>query len=363
MKQLLLITFLMAVSIVMQAQLEDDFSTDPEAKDWILAQGAQWKPGEGVVMTPAAGGNIPSMIGTPAVNKTFNTVKVCFDIVPVNNNGDMIPYSCNPTFMDVLFVKSSVTSSKDAEKPENIIGRVDNYVLMTGTVTQCLLFTFPPNVQDTAFKVFLSFHDNCGVGGYRIAIDNASIGGVIGTLPVEIIQLNANRNGMNVTVQWTTTFESNNTGFQVQRSNGNGAFETAGFVATRTADGNSNVPLQYQFKEMNTSDAITWYRLVQVDKDGASKVYNAIAVRGMAGSAKTLVYPNPGRSGNMNVLFGSNAIRHIVITDLSGKVIRSYNGFREDNLVINGLRAGNYMLLVTNQATKERQSLKIVIVQ
>jgi hypothetical protein len=172
-----------------------------------------------------------------------------------------------------------------------------------------------------------------------------------GTLPVSLINFNGSRSGSNVILQWTTTFESNNTGFDIQRSTGNGAYETVGFVATKSDDGNSSTPLNYQFREVNMANGNSWYRIVQIDKDGKRTVTPAKGIRGMEEISKVTVYPNPGTSGNMNVLFGSSATRDIMITDLHGKIVKQLNNFRDDNMVISGLRTGVYMLIVTNKAT------------
>jgi hypothetical protein len=486
MKRFLLFILSAIATGALHAQLEEPFNIDPEPRGWILASGAQWKSAEGIVLSPGAGGNDPSMIGTPAVDKTSATVKVCIDISAQNTNGDPISFPCSPTYMDVLFVNSSVNTTKKSVVEANTYARVDNYVL-SNSGTHCVTFTFPANVLAADFKVFLAFHDPCGTGGYRLVIDNISISGVdevcgsggncaptalddvffrgdntelsfnavlygsneqyppagsnvavdvtgtdndqndayeslqwsvvsppdpvlgsvqfnaggavtitrtstavtqltftyqlcdpgglcdqatvtvnwapAGTLPVLLLNYNAARSGSYVTLQWTTSMESNNTGFEIQRTNANGKYEKVGFVATKASDGNSNSSLQYQFKELNTSTGLTWYRLVQIDKDGASTIYGAKGVRGMEESARVSIYPNPGTSGNMNVLFGSNAPRDIMIADLSGKVIKSYVSYQDGNLVISGLTPGIYTLMITNKTTQEKQAHKMVIIK
>src|SRR6185295_2511207 len=107
-----------------------------------------------------------------------------------------------------------------------------------------------------------------------------------------------------------------------------------GFVATKAVDGNSSMPLYYQFRETNTAKGNSWYRIVQVDKDGTRTVTPVRGIRGMEELSTLTVYPNPGRSGNMSVLFGNSAIRDIVITDMNGRVVKQWNSYRDDNMVI-----------------------------
>ena len=147
----------MLCAIMSFTQLQEDF--DPAPSGWLLSQGANFQNigTMGGVVTPGVGGNNPAQIGTPAVNKTSHTFEVCFDIYAYTSNlNSQIPFPCN-TYVDILFVKSTVTSASDAALPANILARVDNYLLPAGGGNSCFNFTFPANVTDATFKVFLSF--------------------------------------------------------------------------------------------------------------------------------------------------------------------------------------------------------------
>jgi hypothetical protein len=494
MKRFLLFAFFATIVNYLQAQLEEDF--DPAPSGWVLAQGAQFSTfhGSGIILTPGVGGNNPANIGTPAVSKTSNTIKVCFYISAIDANGNNLePFPCT-TYADILFVKSTVTDSRAAEEAENIYARQDNYELPLNGGTTCFDFTFPETVTASDFKVFISFHADCIQGALKYLFDDLSISGVslicggtncapvaindafnrgdknemsfngilygsnnaypaapagyacdaggtdndaddgysdlqwsvltqpvngavtvngngtftitrnvkevtqliftyrlsddgpdndfsttadnltndamvtvnwpaASVLPVSLINFNANRSGTDVNLQWTTTFESNNAGFKIQRSTGNGGWETSGYVATKAPEGNSGTPIIYQYKETNTAAGFTWYRLLQIDKDNTPTISVSRGVRGLEESARVSVYPNPGTTDNLNVLFGNSARRDIAIADLSGKIVRSWSNYHNDNLSISGLRAGVYMLLITSKATNERQTHKIVIVK
>ena len=491
MKRCLLFIFFIAATIAAHAQLVEDF--DPAPTGWILSQGASFNTLNGniVIQTPGVGGNNPANIGTPAVSKTSETVKVCFDIwatKQVNGTTTKIPFECN-TYADVLFVKSTVGTSNEAEDPANILARQDNYLLPTNGGNTCFTFTFPAVVTASDFKVFISFHAGCTQGGTKYIIDNVSISGVAlvcggtncppvafndafergnglessfsgalygsnikypggftvdaygtdndqnddyadlqwsvltpptngsviinsngtftvtrnaltvtsltftyrlsddgpdnsfattadnmttdatvtvtwpaaGSLPVTLVNFNGSRNGSTVTLTWTTNIESDNAGFEIQRSNDGSTFATVGFVATKATGGNSSMPINYSYKETNTAAGNTWYRLSQVDKDGTRTVSPVKGIRGMEDNARMTVYPNPARSGNMSVLFGSSAIRNIVITDLNGKTLRQWNDYHDDNMVISGLRTGVYILIATKKGTSEKLMQKIVV--
>ena len=75
-----------------------------------------------------------------------------------------------------------------------------------------------------------------------------------------------------------------------------------------------------------------------------------------------LSIPKPGILWlNTVLLFGSSAVRDIMIIDLNGKILKQWNNYHEDNMAISGLHTGVYMLIVNNKATSERLTQKIVV--
>jgi hypothetical protein len=177
-----------------------------------------------------------------------------------------------------------------------------------------------------------------------------------GALPVSLLNFTGNRVGSNVNLKWTTIVESNNAGFEIQRLV-NGEYKKVGFVNSKD-DGTGSLQLQYQYSELNNSNAISWYRLVQVNMDGTRSVLPTLAVRGLEDLKKMLVYPNPGST--VNVLFGSSSIRDVVVTDLSGKQIKRWNNYSDDNITISGMQAGMYMLQVIDKNTAQKTVSKIL---
>lgn len=240
------------------------------------------------------------------------------------------------------FFVSTVMYSK-AQLKEDISSAPVGYVLSSG-----------PNVGNVNSN---SVTNTSGTGG-----DNPENRSVPSSRPVSLINFNSNRNGSYVTLQWTTTIENNNTGFEIQRSTGNGGWEKAGFVATKASGGNSDIPLNYQYKEENTAGGNTVYRLVQINKFDMHALTAVKSVYGMdEESDKITVYRNSGTSGNMKLVFGSSIARNVSIIDMNGKVVERWNNCHKDNMVINGLRSGIYILVITNKITREKQKQVIVV--
>jgi hypothetical protein len=176
------------------------------------------------------------------------------------------------------------------------------------------------------------------------------------SLPVSLLSFKGNRNGNTVTLKWVTTNESDNAGFEIQRIV-NGEYKTVGYVNSKS--GTSDFQVAYQFNDINVANAISWYRLVQVNLDGTKKVLPSLAIRGLEDLKKMFIYPNPGVA--VNVLFGSSTIRDIAIIDVSGKLLKRWTNYGDDNITISGLQTGMYMLQVFDRNTGAKTVSKILI--
>ena len=147
-----------------------------------------------------------------------------------------------------------------------------------------------------------------GTGEWRIidpATGESSMLGLIGTagselcalwapyqvVPVELTSFNANVNAGNVVLNWTTATETNNKGFEVQRSNG-GEYQTLGFVQ---GNGTSTQSHTYTYSDNNVNEGQYTYRLRQVDFDGTADYSNTVEVSVEQPKVYSLTqnYPNP----------------------------------------------------------------------
>jgi hypothetical protein len=181
-------------------------------------------------------------------------------------------------------------------------------------------------------------------------------------LPVSFKSFNANRNKSNVGLVWETSSESNNKGFQVQRKIGGNDFETIAFVNTKANAGNSVSDLTYSYTDVNASQGVSQYRLLQVDFDGQSKHSDIRSVKGEEQSSKTIVYPNPSSNGKVNVVFeDTRSIRDIQLMDMSGRVVNQWRNQTSNNIQIDNLVPGFYNLRIVDQSTKEQSVEKIII--
>ena len=180
-------------------------------------------------------------------------------------------------------------------------------------------------------------------------------------LPVKYKNFEATRESSSiVNLKWTTTWEQNNTGFEVQRKDGNGDFRTIQFVKSRSKDGQSSVELNYTFQDQNVFEGMSQYRFAQVDMDGHKALSTIAVVNGKKGSATTvLIYPNPAANGNTTIIFNNTDQKDLYITDMSGRIIRTVSNLNGNTYQLTGLKSGLYILKVLNQRSNEFITEKI----
>lgn len=137
--------------------------------------------------------------------------------------------------------------------------------------------------RDLSFMKFI--YD--GVAG-TIRLDNFRIRTVEGILPVSLTSFNAYATDkQTVSVQWQTTQERNSSHFIVERSADLQTFTT---IAQLDAAGTTDIPRQYEFTDLSPLLSLNYYRLTQIDTDGAMQRYRPVAVRL---TPVCSVYPNP----------------------------------------------------------------------
>jgi predicted phosphodiesterase len=112
-------------------------------------------------------------------------------------------------------------------------------------------------------------------------------------LPVELTAFTARFvPPSSVLLNWSTSTEVNNYGYNVERLSSNSDWQKIGFVS---GSGNSNSPKNYSFTDNPTGGTSFSYRLKQIDFDGKFKYYNTITVNLTATTKPQLLQnsPNP----------------------------------------------------------------------
>jgi photosystem II stability/assembly factor-like uncharacterized protein len=111
-------------------------------------------------------------------------------------------------------------------------------------------------------------------------------------VPVEFTSFTVKSAGEEVVLSWSTATETNNKGFEIERSSDDIEFETAGFV---NGAGTISEPQNYSYKVKNNASGKTYFRIKQIDYDGTFTYTQSLEVDGYIPAEYNVYqnYPNP----------------------------------------------------------------------
>ncbi|WP_337873114.1 M14 family zinc carboxypeptidase [Ignavibacterium sp.] len=136
---------------------------------------------------------------------------------------------------------------------------------------------------------------------------------VYAVVPVELASFTATALDNSVELNWITSSELNNSGFEIQRKTleENSQWTKIGFV---DGSGTTTEPMTYTFTDKNPANGVNLYRLKQIDFDGGYKIFNSVAVEFNSPSKFALEqnYPNPFNPTTMISFVIPNGMRNLV---------------------------------------------------
>ena len=185
-------------------------------------------------------------------------------------------------------------------------------------------------------------HGGC-VSSDRVMLISSAV------LPVSIVSLDAIRSGNTAILNWHTATETNNKGFEVQRSIDGSNWQAIAFIAGKANGGSSNSELSYTFTDKAPYQGINYYRLKQVDLNGDFE-YTATRQLNFGNNGATVkLYPNPAKTTVS--ITGVEAGSVIRIDDALGKTIlttvRTADVQSAGTINITQLPKGIYMVVIT----------------
>lgn len=199
-----------------------------------------------------------------------------------------------------------------------------------------------------------------GVSGWS----NFGFGGGVGSpLPVELISFSVDCASPEIIAKWSTASEKNSDYFILQVSRD---LENWSAVNTIPAAGNSSNKKDYLYSDGHTAKGISYYRLVQVDYNGAHKIYNPVSTNCNGDDKAVSVYPNPS-TGTFAVEWNNDELTgetQLILTSAAGaimatKKVQANSGtnlvqFEED------LAPGMYYVTIRN-ATSKGETVKLIV--
>ncbi|MBK9334562.1 MAG: VCBS repeat-containing protein [Ignavibacteria bacterium] len=190
-------------------------------------------------------------------------------------------------------------------------------------------------------------------------------------LPVELSSFTSSVNLNSVKLNWSTSLEQNNSGFEIQRSDnddaGQEAWKKAGFV---NGAGNSSSQNNYTYEDKNLSSGKYKYRLKQIDFNGGYEYFmlTGEAVIGIPSSTELQQnYPNPFNPvTNISYRLSESGFVTLKVFDNSGREVKTLvNEYKEAGYYKavfdgNGLASGIYFYKLSADNFNQTKKLSLV---
>ena len=182
-------------------------------------------------------------------------------------------------------------------------------------------------------------------------------------MPVELAMFASVVNKNDVTLNWKTTIEINNHGFDIERKNDNdkNTWSQVGFVS---GTGYSNTGKNYSYTDKNLNSGNYSYRLKQIDNNGNFKYYslnNSVKVGVPKKFNISQNYPNPfNPATKIDFEVPVDSKVDIKIYDITGREIKTLlnenkqAGYYTVELNAGNLASGNYFYRVTCDQGQEK---------
>ena len=163
-------------------------------------------------------------------------------------------------------------------------------------------------------------------------------------LPIELVSFDVQTTeGSKNHLTWRTASESQNKGFDIERSADGVRFDKIGFVA---GNGSTNQVQNYRFKD-ESPNGLVYYRLKQLDFDGRFEYSKTIAIDSK-GEKVASVFPNP--SNGIFTIMGIEDTEDETFTLINsiGQTL-SINVQNDGQMDMSGYPSGVYYLRVADK--------------
>lgn len=160
-----------------------------------------------------------------------------------------------------------------------------------------------------------------------------------GTLPVRLVSFKGETQNGYSKLTWETSSETNNKGFEIERSTDGRSFAKIGYVEGHGTTSNENT--SYRFLDSEPLHGKNYYRLKQLDWDGKFEHSSIVFIQHPIQETSKL-YPNPVSS--TLVVSTADYKGEISIIDVMGRVVDKANATaNETSLNVSNLLPGLYL--------------------
>lgn len=254
-----------------------------------------------------------------------------------------------------IIVFTNAAAKPNGANADNVLGQPD--FVTTGGVTSQTGLNYPSTIFIDNANNHIWIPDTYS---HRILRYDVS------PLPVELTSFTAVTQDQQVTLNWRTATELNNSGFEIQRSITNTEFVIIGFIK---GIGTTTVQQDYSYYDKNLSNGKYTYRLKQIDFNGQFEYSNTVEVDVLSIDDYSLIqnYPNPFNPSTKigYILKDRTNVKVVVMNSLGEEVAVLVNeiqeqGIHEVNFNAANLSSGIYFYSLQTQQYSETKKMLLM---
>lgn len=257
---------------------------------------------------------------------------------------NLTPAIANTTtgYQVTLYYTTAELAVWGANVPNLKMLKVKDGISLASTLTGPSAQVFNTIVDDQrATKGYVAFTANVTGGFSQFMLASPTI-----VIPVTLISFDARANGKSILLNWSTSTESNNKGFVIERSINGNDFEKIGWADGK---GNSNILTKYQHIDNFVQPNIIYhYRLRQTDMDNREKLSEIRQAKIKGSAIEISISPNPAKDQLKIFVSGASGTTDINLVNTQGQLVRSWKKVTATNapalLDISGFASGMYMI-------------------
>ena len=177
--------------------------------------------------------------------------------------------------------------------------------------------------------------------------------GACATLPVQFSSFKGYKESTKNILKWTTSTETNNHHFDIERSIDGTSYSKIGTVkGNGTTTANSN----YSYIDNLTEQMDFYYRLKQVDENGNIKLSDVVVLKGINQKLGVSVYPNPATE-RINIIFPSSIKKHTTkLISTTGQIMLQT---QKNSIDVKPFAKGLYIVNIETEAGVVNEKLVI----
>ncbi len=183
-------------------------------------------------------------------------------------------------------------------------------------------------------------------GSRQIILDDVSWTAAPGPTPVTLRSFTASPIDGTVALKWETSSEQNNDYFSIEHSSDGRNYQEIG---QESGAGTTTVEQRYSFVHKAAVNGLNYYRLKQMDFDGASE-YSSVQVVEIKKQGNIRVFPSHAIENiTIDLAKTSNTVSSLTVFDVMGRVIQTVQSTStqiQSELNISNLSKGHYFIQV-----------------